>query len=320
MLAFSSTKTKRENFIVNKNENQINSPNSITDSEASEDINISSNDLGSLIHLNSSKGLLLDKSKNKSKILTNHLASIINYRVRGHRWNMNAIKFSHLKSEEFVIWDERGQVYFCNLIKNTYEMVKLASSSISCIEFLPSKVGKILIAYHNGSVIIVDVATKKTLLNVLTGTDDIDNNASTTSPIVLLHSHPTKSLLVMVSESGIITLWNTKLMEKINSLTCDEPIIDVNFEHKGNILVVLLENSGAYFYRTSDNHLICHFPLPTSERCPTWRGYCAIISPVIEENPINVCNSFILLLLLYLLCNYLFIYLIFIGKTNFIWR
>lgn len=291
MLAFSSTKTKRDNFIINKNETKINSFNSITGSEECEDINISTNDLGSIIHLNSSKGLLLDKSTKKSKILTNHLASIINYRIRGHRWNINSIKFSTLKSEEFVIWDERGQVYFCNLKKNTYEMVKLASTSVSTIEFLPSKLGKLIIAYHNGTVIIVDVATKKTLLNVLTGIDDFDssaNNKPPTSPVVLMRSHPSKYILVLVTENGTITLWNTKLMEKMNSLTCDERIIDVNFEHKGNILVVLLENSGAYFYRTSDNHLICHFPLPSSERSPNWRGYCAIISPVIEENPINV--------------------------------
>lgn len=49
----------------------------------------------------------------------------------------------------------------------------------------------------------------------------------------------------------------------VQSMQCDEPIVDVRYELNGAIIVVVLEHTGAYLYSTGpDAALKMHLKLP----------------------------------------------------------
>ena len=47
---------------------------------------------------------------------------------------------------------------------------------------------------------------------------------------------------------------------------CDEPILSAEFELGGHALVLALQNTGVYVYRTYDLKVLRHCSLPHSER------------------------------------------------------
>ena len=70
-----------------------------------------------------------------------------------------------------------------------------------------------------------------------------------------------------------------------NTLECDEAILSAEFELGGHALILALQKTGVYVYRTEDLQVLRHCSLPHSERGPDhWTAYnCHVLLPAREK-------------------------------------
>lgn len=169
------------------------------------------------------------------------------------------------KTGEFVLSDEHGTIYHVSLENNYYHLLRHSRSPISAMVFVQSRCDQLVISYENGIVVIIDILT-----NSIIGTLESSNSSTVKS----MKSHIEKSMLATCTEDGTISLWDLRSMQCVRRIKLSEKVIDFNFEHDGELIVILLEISGAYIYRTSDFQLEFTCPIPLSERKPKWTSYC----------------------------------------------
>jgi hypothetical protein len=151
----------------------------------------------SVVHL-SSTGKIIDKTSRPDR--GGFLCSLCNYTVRGHLWKMTKIAF-HRQSADFATADDRGQIYFFSTSANVYYTLRMASVTISSLEFVHCKPSHLIVAYMNGIVLIVDTTSKDVVANVrFRGSD----------PIYLIRSHPTRAISILVSHTGVIHLYDMR--------------------------------------------------------------------------------------------------------------
>lgn len=224
-------------------------------------------------------GIILPDDLKQSEInerlaKTSLLATIYNYKLRGHLWKIERVAFHETKSQ-FLLGDARGQIYVFSLDTNSYEIGRLASTPIASMCFLHSKPNEIVVSYESGETVIINTSTKA-ILHTLNIVDPL-NWAPGTSAVRLMRCHPKKELLLMAADNKTVSLWDVKTMKITHCLECTENIVDVRFELGGGLIALVLEETGVYFYRTSDCELVCECPLPDSERNPKWTAYCSHI-------------------------------------------
>lgn len=150
---------------------------------------------------------------------------------------------------------------------NLYRTIRLASTPLSCITFIPSKNSQLITAYENGNVILMDTEFEETIDLSLKYPDMCK------SVIRILRAHPIKPLVMMAHDDQSIALWDLNLSKCIRKLNCNENILDVRFEFHGDIISVALESTGVSFYRSTDCLPVAHYILPEYERIPLWTAY-----------------------------------------------
>ena len=78
--------------------------------------------------------------------------------------------------------------------------------------------------------------------------------------------------------------------QKVVSLPCISPIVDVTFEFNGALISVILQDMGTYYYSVNfgsasisnpssvEVHPVLECPFPSSERQPVWTAGCTHVS------------------------------------------
>lgn len=138
------------------------------------------------------------------------------------------------------------------------------------MEYIHSRSDQLALAYSNGLVIIVDTVSGGVISNIQNTNGSI---------IKLMKCHPTKSMLITASDNGVVSIWDLRTVQCTRSLALAEGIIDIKFELEGELMAIVLENTGVYIYRSSDCQLICHCSLPSTERKPNWIAYTSTYYP-----------------------------------------
>ncbi len=138
------------------------------------------------------------------------------------------------------------------------------------MEYVHSRSDQLALAYNNGLVIIVDTVSGGVISNIQNTNGSI---------IKLMKCHPTKSMLITASDNGVVTMWDLRTVQCTRSLALTEGIIDIKFELDGELIAIVLENTGVYIYRSTDCQLICHCSLPSTERKPHWIAYTSTYYP-----------------------------------------
>jgi WD40 repeat protein len=169
--------------------------------------------------------------------------------------------------------------------ENLYRTIRLASTPLSCITFLPSKNSQLIIAYENGQVLLIDTEFDETIdLSLKYG-----NMGK--SVIRILRAHPTKPLVIMAHDDQSIALWDLTLSKCVRKLNCNENVLDVNFEFHGDLISVALESTGVSLYRSIDCLPVAHYMLPEYERIPIWTSYSSYYSSTESSPCLNVVLS-----------------------------
>lgn len=138
--------------------------------------------------------------KNRAAQEGGQIACLKNFTVKNHLWKFVHVAFN-IHTSDFIAADERGQLYCFRLSENTYSSLRLASFPISALEYIHTHASQVMVAYHNGLVIIVDTLSKEIVANV---------RPRGSSPVVLLKCCPTKQLAVMLADNGQLILWNLR--------------------------------------------------------------------------------------------------------------
>lgn len=180
------------------------------------------------------------------------VASFWNYPTRNKQWPITYTCFNQ-KTGGFSIADERGQVYKMSISNNHYQSVRLASTSVSSMSFLSAQKNLLAIAYENGIIVIIDSNTKDILGNIQT------RHKSTAR---LIRCHPTLPRLILATDDRTVSLWDFSSCQCLQSMDCEEAIVDVRFELGGDAIAVTLEHSGAYLYVAETCELMVHLTLP----------------------------------------------------------
>jgi hypothetical protein len=138
--------------------------------------------------------------KNSTPLEGGQIACLKNYIVNNHLWKFVHVVFN-IHTSDFIAADERGQLYCFRISENTYSSLRLASFPISALEYVHTHASHVMVAYHNGLVIIVDTLSKEIIANV---------RPRGSSPVVYLKCCPSKQLAVMLAENGQLILWNLR--------------------------------------------------------------------------------------------------------------
>lgn len=148
------------------------------------------------------KGKIYNKNK-KSNIKLGGLFSVLrNHFIRKKCWKFLFCSF-HKQTSNLCLLDERGQVYLLNFKDNYYYSLRLASFPVYSIEFIHSRPSNIIISYQNGLTIIVDTISNEIISTIsLRGSD----------PICKIYCNPFKPIVILLSLSGILTLWNLRFV------------------------------------------------------------------------------------------------------------
>ena len=83
------------------------------------------------------------------------MRSVRNHPHRGKQWPIT-LSAANARGNQFAIADARGQVFLLDADKNRYHAVRLASCAVSALGFVTSRVGELIVAYENGSVLVID--------------------------------------------------------------------------------------------------------------------------------------------------------------------
>lgn len=178
--------------------------------------------------------------KTISPTVGGRLLTFCNYPVRNRQWAMEAVTV-HPSAAAFVLADERGQLFYMSMDNSIYQSVRLASSKVTALCFLPSK-AQVMVAYENGSNIIVDAAT----------TDIVGNFQFpfTYGGVRMISAGP-DGLAAMVQGPYTVVLWDSRTARCTETLECPEVIIELSFELSGKYIAVTLERSGVFLYSTA---------------------------------------------------------------------
>jgi len=210
-----------------------------------------------LIHLKASGPIV----KNKFSMFASGglMVAFKHYSTRHKSTALTNVCYSH-RASSFALCDERGQVYnmLISADVNRYESIRSASTAVAAMCFLAVHRNHLVIAYENGGIIILDVSSKE-----MVGTLPTKNK----SPTRLIVSHPLELQVITVSENKCLYIWNLDTCSCINQMECEEAIVDVRYELDGQVVALTLENSGVYFYGTTDEshdapELLMHLKLP----------------------------------------------------------
>lgn len=231
---------------------------------------------GSVLLLRSSGSLMERRSSPARRAAVQGLMRTIrNFPLRKREWAF-ACTCSNPRTGEFALADARGQVYVLSPQGNVYRSVRLASTPVSSLGFVSARLNELIIAYENGSVLVVDTVSKDIIGNL---------QHSGNAAIRMIRAHPSKPIAMLVSDAKVVSTWSLAKMRCVRSFDIDEPVVDIRFEANGAITAVVLQESGVYLYRSGDFHLLQHCPLPLSERRACWLAYASHSLTVQRERP-----------------------------------
>ena len=198
-----------------------------------------------LIHLKASGSIV----KNKFSMFATGglMVAFKHYFTRHKSTTLTNVCYNH-KASSFALCDERGQVYnmLISADANRYESIRSASTAVSAMCFLAVHRNHLVVAYESGSIIIVDVSSKE-MVGTLQPT-----KSKQSSPTRLIVSHPLELRIITVSDSKCLYIWDLDTCTCINQMECEEAIVDVRYELDGQVIALTLENSGVYFYGTTE--------------------------------------------------------------------
>ena len=156
--------------------------------------------------------------------------------MRGRNWPYTS-SCVDIHAGNFAVSDDRGQVYSLNIHDNCYKLVRSARTAVCAMCFVPCRSNQLIVSYESGQVLLIDKDSKEIIGN-------IQSETSGFAPVRLIRSHPTKAVALLVSEDGVVALWDLRKMQCKLSLECDEPIVDAQFELNGSLVMLALQESG----------------------------------------------------------------------------
>jgi hypothetical protein len=202
------------------------------------------------------------------------LASFWNEPSRGREWKMLSACF-HRSSGDYSLTDEKGQVFYCSMENNLYHLVRSASSLISAMEFVQSRQNQLVLSYEQNITVVVDTVSREIIQNVQVQSEGV---------VRMMRTHPRQPLLALATDSQVVEMWDLKyvLVSRIvqwgsymlnyyfvcrtchltRTLDCVERIMHIDFIHHGSLLLVVLEHTGAYLYRSDDWSLVTRCSVP----------------------------------------------------------
>jgi WD40 repeat protein len=152
-----------------------------------------------------SRGCFLDKRT--TALEGGKLVTLWNFPLRGKHWAFVAA-CAHPKSGDLALADERGQVFHLSASSLRYESVRLASTMVSAMCFVvgptSSSTHEVIVAYANGTVVVVDCLSKEIKSNIHLPHSSGGNGAV----VRLLRSHPKQDVVLVVTEDNTVFLWN----------------------------------------------------------------------------------------------------------------
>jgi WD40 repeat protein len=157
-----------------------------------------------------SNGEIVDRNSPRNSF--GIMGTIWNQPVRDCLWKIEAVTFNE-KTGEFLLADERGQIFNFSSVENLYRLIRPASTHVSAITFAPYRKLEVIIAYENGAVILLDTESQQVISSIspLPNTSAVSSSNGYCPPAVrIMHCHPSKPLLAMVANDLTVSLWNLK--------------------------------------------------------------------------------------------------------------
>ena len=233
---------------------------------------IDSNETDQITYLRSN-GRILNQHMRRSEY--GKLSVLISQQLE----NSNPYYFHNLafneKSGEIALSDEKGQIFYLSLPNNKYQTLRLQSRVVSAMSFVHSRIDQLVVAFESGNVILLDLTSKQIIGNIC---------PANPCAVRIIKCHPGQSKILMASDDGTLTMWNLSTYQCLKTLDLKDGIVDVSFEADGNLIAIVLEKSGIFFYRSSDCQLILQCQLPVSERRPKWTAYRSFCNPSISSS------------------------------------
>ena len=182
-----------------------------------------------------------------------------NFPIRGKVWNFTHICCNH-NNGNIAMADERGQIYVINRSKSIYTVGRYASSVLSCMDYVHATgttehSGYLLVAHESGKLVVVDTYRKE-VIHVL--------QEEGTAPQRHLKCHPTAHVAISISDEMVLSIWDLKKNRCVVQFDSTEPIIDLEFERAGSLIIVAFESSGVSVLRSSDGALVGRLELTIS--------------------------------------------------------
>lgn len=124
-----------------------------------------------------------------------------NHAARNKVWPITTVCCNQ-KTGNFVISDERGQIYKMSTQNNLYHSIRLASTGVSAMCFISQHKNHLVVAYESGSIIVLDAHTKDIVGNLQS------KNKSAAARII--QSHPTELKVAIASDDKTLAIWDLK--------------------------------------------------------------------------------------------------------------
>lgn len=139
-------------------------------------------------------------NKNNPVLQGGLVTAFRNHTARNKTWPITTVSCNS-NSGGFAIADERGQVYKMSILHNTYNSIRLASTSVSAMCFINQHKNHLVIAYESGSIVVVDAHTK-----------DIVGNLQVKNKSVarIIQSHPSQLKIAIASDDKTLSVWDLK--------------------------------------------------------------------------------------------------------------
>jgi hypothetical protein len=128
------------------------------------------------------------------------VSTVFNPPVKDRIWKITKVCVHH-RTGHIATADERGQVYSYSLDDNSYSCVRLASTPVSALDFIQSRKNELMIAYQNGSIVVVNIESK-----LIVGTIRLPSP----SPIILIRCHVKAPVATMLAQDGSLSMWDLR--------------------------------------------------------------------------------------------------------------
>ena len=125
------------------------------------------------------------------------ICAIQNFEMRGKQWKFTCSSSSPI-SGEFAVADDRGEVYLVSVEANVYRLIRSASAPVAAMSFILCRSNQLLISYESGQIVLVDTESRDVLANIQT-------ERSGLPPVRLVRSHPSKPMVVLVSDDACVS-------------------------------------------------------------------------------------------------------------------